>query len=60
MKYKKKTTAPLGKEYRYKEPRMLAADGMSATSKVEISADGKTWILFSESKITKAKPAPKK
>jgi hypothetical protein len=49
-----------GKEYRYKEPMILAADGMSATSKAEISTDGKTWTPFSESKITKAKPAPMK
>jgi hypothetical protein len=49
-----------GKEYRYKEAMILAADGRSATSTADISADGKTWVPFSESKLTKAKLAPKK
>jgi hypothetical protein len=49
-----------GKEYRYKENLILAADLASGTEKAEISVDGKTWIPFTESKWTKVQPAPKK
>ena len=43
-----------GKEYHSKGQFILAADGMSATSKTEISTDDKKWRPFSEGKFTKA------
>jgi len=38
----------------------LAADGMSRVDKIEVSADEKTWLPFTDEKWTKVKPAPKK
>jgi hypothetical protein len=49
-----------GKQYQFKEPMVLAPDFMSATTKAEISVDGKTWTPAWEGKWTKVKPAPKK
>jgi hypothetical protein len=49
-----------GKQYQYKGTFTLAADLASASYKVEISADGKTWTPFLEDTYTKAKPAAKK
>ena len=49
-----------GKEYRTKGQIILAADGMSAATKTEISTDGKKWIPLSEGKFTKAEPGAKK
>jgi hypothetical protein len=49
-----------GKQYQFKGTYVLAPDLVSGTYKTEISADGKTWTPVSESKWTKAKPAPKK
>jgi uncharacterized protein (DUF2147 family) len=49
-----------GKVYDAKATVISASDGMSATRKNEISADGKTWITFEEGKFTKAQPAAKK
>jgi hypothetical protein len=49
-----------GKQYQFKGPFVLAADSANGTYKTEISADGKTWVPFGESKWTKAKPAAKK
>jgi hypothetical protein len=52
--------AAAGKEYQHKDSLVLAPDLASGTEKAEISADGKTWTPFTESRWTKAKPAPKK
>jgi len=49
-----------GKQYQFREPMVFAPDSMSATTKAEISVDGKTWTLAWEGKWTKVKPAPKK
>lgn len=48
-----------GKQYQFREPMVFALDFMSATTKAEISADGKTWIPVWDGKWIKAKPAPK-
>lgn len=49
-----------GKEYMYKAPIVHAPDLMSSTEKVEISADGNTWVPFFEAHYTKTKPGSKK
>jgi len=49
-----------GKEYSSKATINYAADGMSATWKAEISADGKTWVPWFDQPMTKVKPAAKK
>lgn len=51
--------AAAGKEYRVKEPLVFSDDRMTATTKAEISTDGKTWQPYFEGKYTKAKPAAK-
>jgi hypothetical protein len=43
----------------YKSTFVLAPDLASATTKEEISPDGKTWRALREGKGTKAKPATK-
>ena len=48
-----------GKEYSMRNVYVVAADMMSMTQKVEVSADGKTWTPFFEALFTKVKPAPK-
>jgi hypothetical protein len=47
-------------QYLYKSTFVLAPDLASATTKEEISPDGKTWRALREGKWTKAKPATKK
>jgi len=47
-----------GIQYNCRQATAFAADGMSYTSKTEISTDGKTWTLWNESKGTKVKSAP--
>lgn len=49
-----------GKEYRVKEPLVFSDDRMRATTKAEISTDGKTWQPYFEGKYTKVKPVAKK
>jgi hypothetical protein len=51
---------PAGKQYRYRETVILAADLTSATQNAEISVDGKTWTPWCEEKWTKVQAAPKK
>jgi hypothetical protein len=48
-----------GKQYMGKNTVIFAKDWMSATSKVEISVDGKTWTPLLEDKWTKIKPTPR-
>jgi len=47
-----------GKQYSLNNIMLLVADG-SFTAKVEISADGKTFVPFMEAKFTKTKAATK-
>jgi len=49
-----------GKESLLRNTYVVAADRMSMTQKVEMSADGKTWTPFFDALYTKVKPAPKK
>jgi hypothetical protein len=49
-----------GKQYQFKATFVSAPDSTSATSKFEISLDGKTWMPFSDARYTKVKPAAKK
>jgi len=49
-----------GKQYQFKDTLIVAADLMSLTERGEISADGKTWTPWFETKWTKVQPAPKK
>jgi hypothetical protein len=44
-----------GVVYKVRGENVFAADGMSETWKTEISADGKTWALWTSGKMTKAK-----
>ena len=48
-----------GQEYRFRVPIVFAADRRSATTKAEISSDGKSWAPFFEFKYRKSKTAPK-
>jgi hypothetical protein len=48
-----------GKENFMRNTYVVAADRMTMTQKVEMSADGKTWTPFFEALFTKVKPAPK-
>ncbi len=48
-----------GKESWLRNTYVVAADLMSMTQKVEMSADGKTWGPFFDALFTKVKPAPK-
>lgn len=48
-----------GKEYRSRDHWVMTTDGMSASSKGEISTDSKTWIPFFETKVTKTESAVK-
>lgn len=48
-----------GKESLLRNTYVVAADRMSMTQKVEMSADGKTWTPFFDALFTKVKPAPK-
>jgi hypothetical protein len=57
--YEEKWTVA-GKQYQVKDSMVLAPDLTTATDKQEISSDGTTWRPLSESRWTKAKPAPKK
>jgi hypothetical protein len=49
-----------GKQYQYKGAFVFAPDLASGTYKDELSADGKTWAPWTDSKWTKLQPAPKK
>jgi len=49
-----------GKQYQLKDSVTFGPDWTSATEKLEISADGKTWTPLFEDEWTKVKPAPKK
>jgi len=48
-----------GQAYVFRVPIVFMPDRMSATTKAEISSDGKTWAPFFEFKYTKSKAAPK-
>jgi hypothetical protein len=48
-----------GKQYKFRGSCVFAADHMSWTQKQELSVDGKTWMLWFESKTTKTKSSPK-
>lgn len=48
-----------GKENLARIAYVVAADHMSMTQKVDMSADGKIWTHFFDGLFTKAKPAPK-
>jgi len=52
--------AVAGKQYQLKDSVTFGPDWTSATEKLEISADGKTWTPLFEDEWTKVKPAPKK
>lgn len=52
--------AAAGKEYRVKEPLVFSDDRMTATTKAEISTDGKTWQPYFDGKYTKATPTARK
>ncbi|MFB3789605.1 MAG: DUF1579 family protein [bacterium] len=49
-----------GTKYQIRAAAIFAPDGMSWNGKGEISADGKTWKLIFEDKVTKVKPAAQK
>jgi len=52
--------AVAGKQYQLKDSVTFAPDWTSATEKVEISADGKTWTPLFEDEWTKVRPTVKK
>jgi hypothetical protein len=46
-------------QYKFRGSIVFAPDFMSWVQKQELSADGKTWMLWFENRWTKTKPSPK-
>jgi hypothetical protein len=47
------TLTSKGVSYKFRQETTLSADGKTGTWKSEVSTDGKTWIPFTQGKLTK-------